>query len=59
VPSHRIIGSEVGRVSTPGGGSIRLMGRSRRRRFRGWTIVFAPLILLGGAVAAVVMWPFR
>jgi hypothetical protein len=35
------------------------MGRSKRRRPRGWSIVLAPFILLAGGVAAVLMWPFR
>ena len=57
--SHRIVGSEVGRRVTPGNGSIRLMGRTRRRRPRGWAIVLAPIILLASGVMAVAMWPFR
>ena len=44
---------------TPGNGSIRLMGRSRKRRLRGWAIVLAPVVLVGAAVAAVATWPFR
>jgi hypothetical protein len=59
VPSHRIIGSEVGRSLTPGAGSIRVMGRARKRRFRGWAILIAPLLFVAGAVAALVTWPFR
>jgi hypothetical protein len=59
VASHRIVGSEVGRRVTPGNGSIRLMGRSRKRRLRGWAIVLAPVVLIGGAVVAVATWPFR
>ena len=51
VASHRIVGSEVGRRVTPGNGSIRLMGRSRKRRPRGWTILFAPVILATGSKA--------
>jgi len=35
------------------------MGRSRKRRLRGWAIVLAPVMLLTGGVVAVVMWPFR
>ena len=57
--SHRIVGSEVGRTSTPGNGSIRMMGRSRKRRLGVWGLLFAPLVLIGGAVTAIVMWPFR
>jgi len=59
VASHRIVGSEVGRRVTPGNGSIRLMGRSRKRRLRGWALVLAPIVLIGGAVVAVATWPFR
>jgi len=58
VPSHRIVGNEVGRSLAPGSGSIRMMARARKRR-RGWALALAPLVLIGGAVAAVVMWPFR
>lgn len=59
MPSHRIVGTEVGRPSTPGNGSIRLMARGRRRRSRGWAILLAPAILIAGAIGAAVMWPFR
>ena len=58
MPSHRIVGSEVGQKVAPGNGAMRLMGRSRKRR-RGWTLIFAPILLIGGGIAAVVMWPFR
>lgn len=57
--SHRIVGSEVGRSITPGAGSLRVMNHSRRRRFSGWGLLLAPMVLIGGAVAAVIMWPFR
>ena len=57
--SHRIVGNEVGRRTTPGNGSIRVMGRSRKRKMSIWSILFAPVILLGALVAAIVMWPFR
>jgi hypothetical protein len=59
VASHRIVGSEVGRRVTPGNGSIRMMGKSRKRRPRGWMLLLAPVFMIGGAVAAIVMWPFR
>jgi hypothetical protein len=59
VASHRIVGNEVGRRVTPGNGSIRMMGRSRKRRSRGWMLLFAPLVMIGGVVAAIIMWPFR
>ncbi len=59
MPSHRIVGSEVGRRTTPGNGSIRMMGRSRKRKLSFWGLLFAPLVLLAGGVTAVVMWPFR
>jgi hypothetical protein len=58
VASHRIVGSEVGRRNIPGNGALRL-GRSRRRKLSGWGLVFAPVILLAGGIAAVAMWPFR
>jgi len=35
------------------------MGRPRRRRLGGWGLLFAPIILIAGAVTAVVMWPFK
>ena len=57
--SHRIVGSEVGRRTTPGNGSIRVMGRSRKRKLGLFGLLFAPLVLVGGLVAAGVMWPFR
>jgi hypothetical protein len=57
--SHRIAGNEVGRSTTPGGGSIRIMGRSRKRKLSFWTVLFAPVVLIGGVVTAIVMWPFR
>lgn len=59
MPSHRIVGNEVGRRTTPGNGSIRLMGRSRKRKLSFWGLVFAPLVLIAGALTAIVMWPFR
>lgn len=59
MPSHRIVGSEVGRPSTPGNGSIRLMGRTRRRRTGLWALLLAPLALIGGLITAIVLWPFR
>jgi hypothetical protein len=59
VASHRIVGSEVGRRNTPGNGALRLMGRSRKRRIGGWGLLLAPVVLIAGAVTAVVMWPFR
>jgi hypothetical protein len=59
VPSHRIIGNEVGRSLAPGAGSIHVMGRGRRRRSRGWAILLAPVLLVAGGVAALFMWPFR
>lgn len=38
---------------------MRLMSRSRKRKLSGWTILLAPILVIGGAIVAVVMWPFR
>ena len=59
MPSHRIVGSEVGRSSAPGQGSIRMMKQPRRRRFRGPMIILAPVVILLGAVGGAFMWFFR
>ncbi len=59
VPSHRIVGSEVGRNAAPGQGSIRMMKNPRRRRFRGPLILIAPIVVVVSAIAGAVMWFFR
>ncbi len=59
MPSHRIVGSEVGRSAAPGQGSIRMMKQPRRRRLRGPLIIFAPIVLVAGALAGGFMWFFR
>lgn len=35
------------------------MGRSRKRKLSFWTVLFAPVVLIGGVVMAIIMWPFR